>query len=280
VADGWAWGGDRDDTQYGSEQILSTTLFRVYLAAGGGSTDAATRRWASRYVSYLILKACGMMTFTTRDPDVYVSALIDADGDTVDFEGHPGGAFRKVMRWSFEKQGLYQPAGAPEPVSRPGAPPEVDVFINDGRMGEYRYQEPFEGTAEIWNRLSADGNTAHQPPAIGAVNHAYVTIRNRGTKAAGNVVVRGYQAKVAVADVWPTHWKPMTTALVNVPASVPSGGKVVVGPFKWTPQFPNQQVLFSVSAPGDVSTLETVTSGAILNSRLVRLENNLGQRMM
>jgi hypothetical protein len=28
VAAGWAWGGTRDDTQYGSEQILSTLLFR------------------------------------------------------------------------------------------------------------------------------------------------------------------------------------------------------------------------------------------------------------
>jgi len=43
---------------------------------------------------------------------------------------------------------------------------------------------------------------------------------------------------------------------------------------------PSQKVLFSVSAPGDVSTAETVTSRPILVSRLVRLENNLAQRTM
>lgn len=280
VTAGWAWGGTRDDTQYGSEQILSTTLFRVYLAAGGGSNDPAVRRWASRYVSYLILKACGLMSFTTGDPDVFVSALIDADGNTADFEGHPGGAFRKVIRWSFEKQGLYQPAGAPEPVTSPGAPPEVDVFINDGRNGEYAFQDPFEGTAEVWNRLAPDGNTSHQQPTVGGANHAYVRIGNRGTQDAANVSVRGYQAKNDDGAMWPTQWKPMTTAVVSVAGNVPVGGRVVVGPFTWTPQMPNQRVLFSVSAPGDVSTLETVTSGPILVSRLVRLENNLAQRTM
>ena len=281
VAAGWAWGGTRDDTQYGSEQILSTTLFRIYRAAGGDTSDPDVRRWASRYVSYLILKSCGHLTFTTPDPDVYVSALTDADGATVDFEGHPGGAFRKIIRWSFEKQGLYQPPGAPEPVAAAGAPPDVDVYIDDGRGGEYMpYGDPFEGTAEIWNRLASDGNESHQAPLVGAVNHAYVRVRNRGTQPAGNVVVRAYQTKADAADLWPTHWKPMSTALLTVPGGVLSGGNVVAGPFNWTPQLPAQKVLFSVSATGDVSNLETVTTGAILNSRLVRLDNNLAQRAM
>jgi hypothetical protein len=279
VAAGWAWGGVRDDTQYGSEQILSTTLFRVYLAAGGGSTDVAVRRWAARYVSFLILKACGMLTFTTPDPDVFVSALTDADGDSAGFEGHPGGAFRKVLRWSFEKQGLYQPAGAPQLVTTPGAPPDVDVFIEDGRHGEYQFQDPFEGAPEVWNRLASDGGATHQPPAIGSVNFAYVAVRNRGTQTAANVAVRGFQSKAAAGDIWPTDWKPMATPILNVAAVAP-GSRVVVGPFRWTPQLSGQKVLFSASAAGDVSTLETVSGGPILNVRLVRLENNLAQRTM
>ncbi len=281
VAAGWAWGGDRDDTQYGSEQILSTTMFRVYLGAGGGSNDVAVRRWASRYVAYLIIKACGLLTFTTPDPDVYVSALIDADGGSQGFEGHPGGAFRKIVRWSFEQQGLYQPSGASSPVTTPGRPPDVDVYIDDGRGGNYMpFIDPFEGAPAVWNRLGPDNNTAHQSPAIGAVNNAYVIVKNRGTQAAAGVVVRGFQARAAAADVWPTHWKPMTTAVLNVAGSIAPGGSVMVGPFQWTPQFPGHKVLFSASAAGDVSTLETLTSGAIMNSRLVLLENNLAQRTM
>jgi hypothetical protein len=72
----------------------------------------------------------------------------------------------------------------------------------------------------------------------------------------------------------------MTIAVVSVAGNVPVGGTVVGGPLTWTPQMPNEKVLFSVSAPGDVSTLETVTSGPILVSQLVRLENNLAQRTM
>lgn len=281
VADGWAWGGFNDDINYGSEQILSTTLFRVYRAAGGDSSDVVVRRWAARYVSYLILKGCGLLTFSSYDPDVFVSALTDADSTTINFEGHAGGAFRKVFRWSFEKQGLYNSNPLLGTVTTEGDPPDVDVFIDDGRNGDYMpFLEPFEGNAEIWNRLAADAQATHQTPVIGTVNHAYVAVRNRGTQAATNVVVRAFQAKAAAASVWPTDWKPMTTAMLNVPGTVVSGGLIVVGPFTWTPQFANQPVLFSASAPGDVSNLDTVTAGPVQNARLVLLDNNLAQRTM
>lgn len=47
VTAGWAWGGTNDDRQYLSEQILSTTLFRVYRSTGGDAGDVATRRSAT-----------------------------------------------------------------------------------------------------------------------------------------------------------------------------------------------------------------------------------------
>jgi hypothetical protein len=43
-----------------------------------------------------------------------------------------------MIRWAFEKQGLYQPAGTVMPNSNEDAPPPVDVYIEDGRSGEYR----------------------------------------------------------------------------------------------------------------------------------------------
>ena len=282
VAAGWAWGGTERRHADGSEQILSTTLFRVYLAAGGGSTDPEGQALGIALCELLDPEGrAGMMFVHDGRPGcVRLGADRMPTRTTVDFEGHPGGAFRKVIRWSFEKQGLYPAGRCPRAAMRPGAPPDVDVFINDGRNGEYAFRDPFDGAAEVWNRLAPDGNTSHQLPTVGAVNHAYVRISNRGTQAAANVAVRGYQAKNGAADVWPTHWKPMTTTAVAVAGSVPAGGKVIAGPFKWTPQMPNHKVLFSVSAPGDVSTLETVTSGPILVSRLARLENNLAQRSM
>jgi zinc metalloprotease ZmpB len=279
VQAGWAWGGIRDDTQYGSEQILSTTLFRVYRAAGGDSENLTEKQYAARYVSYLILKAVSLLSFTTADPDVYVSALNEADATTGLFEGHPGGAFSKVFRWSFEKQGLYQADGAPSPVQTPGAPPDVDVYIDDGRGGEYMpFLPDFAGNAEIWNRHGADGGTANQNPAIGVTNFAFVRVRNRGTSSATGVVVRAFKARAPAAAVWPTDFKPLAQPALAVPAALPAGGAIVVGPFAWTPEFANDTLLFGVSATGDRSNLETVTAGPIANARLVPLDNNIAQR--
>jgi zinc metalloprotease ZmpB len=279
VGQGWGWFGSRWNTQYGGEQVLSTTLFRVYQAAGGDSTDVAEKEFASRYVSYLILKGISFLSFTTRDPDVYVGALTEADATTDLFEGHPGGAFSKLFRWSFEKQGLYQPQGAPPPVTQPGSPPDVDVYIDDGRRGEYMpYLPDFRGRAEIWNRTLADGNSDHQAPAIGVPSFAYIRIRNRGTKPATGVVVRGFQSRTPQAAIWPTDWKPLSQAALAVPNPIPSGGSSVVGPFSWTPQAAGESLLFGVSAVGDPSNLESVTAGPIPNARLVPLDNNTAQR--
>jgi zinc metalloprotease ZmpB len=279
VAQGWGWFGARWNTQYGGEQVLSTTLFRVYRAAGGDSADPAEKQFASRYVSSLILNGVGLLSFTTPDPDVYVQTLTDADATTGLFEGHPGGAFSKVFRWSFEKQGLYQPAGAPVPVTQPGAPPDVDVYIDDGRAGEYMpYLADFRGAAEIWNRTAADGQVTHQAPVVGVPSFAYVRVRNRGTTPASGVIVRGFQSRAPQAAVWPTDWKPLAPASIAVPNPIAPGGNVVVGPFPWTPQFAGESLLFGVSAAGDRSNLETVTAGPILNARLVPLDNNTAQR--
>ena len=279
AAQGWGWFGSQWNTQYGGEQVLSTTLFRVYRAAGGDSADLADKLFASRYVSHLILKGVSLLSFTTADPDVYVAALTEADATTDLFEGHPGGAFSKVFRWSFEKQGLYQPTGAPSPVTQPGAPPEVDMYINDGRRGEYMpYLADFRGDAEIWNRTAADGKTAHQALAIGMPNFAYVRVRNRGTTPATGVIVRGFQSRTPQAAIWPTDWKPLTPATIAVPKPIRPGGNIVVGPFPWKPQAAGESLLFGVSAMGDRSNLETVTAGPIPNARLVPLDNNTAQR--
>jgi zinc metalloprotease ZmpB len=269
VAAGWGWGGPNDDTQYGSEQILSTTLFRIYQAAGGDSTNLVERRAASRYVVYLIIKAIGLLSFTTEDPDVYVSALIDTDATTATFQGYPGGTLGKVIRWSFEQQNLYA-----------GAPPEVDVYIDDGRAGAYMpYLQDFRGNAEIWNRQSADGAAAHQAPRIGLPNHAYVAVKNHGAAPATAVRVRAFQARSATAAVWPTDWKPVTTPVIATPGALAPGGRVVVGPFEWTPEFEGARLLVSVTADGDVSHLDGIATPTS-NSRLVPVDNNIAERVM
>jgi hypothetical protein len=280
VAAGWAWGGTFDDTQYGSEQILSTTLFRAYRCTGGDDPNITVQRFAARYLAFLIVKAIGTLTATTTNPDVFATALMDADDTTVNFEGHPGGAFHKVVRWSFEKQGLYQPPGAPTQVTTPGAPPTVDVYIDDVRNGEYApYLQNFWNATDIWNRLAADGGTTHQTPIVNQTNYLYVRVKNRGTQTATGVEVKCYHCKPGTGLVWPDDWQATTTPQLSAPGPIASGGAVVVGPFQWTPTVVGHECLLASASvtPGDLSNCDTV-NGSIPHWRLVPFDNNIAQR--
>jgi hypothetical protein len=297
VAAGWGWGGVRDVGGYSSEQILSTTHFRIYRSLGGDSTSVARRKLAARQAVYLIFRAVGSLASNpvtpTPNPGVYATALMNADIGTANFDGYRGGAFHKVIRWAFEKQGLFQPPGAPTPVTRPGAPPKVDVYINDGvdylgnqRNGEYVFQPVHWDCRDVWNRLSATpggGGGVHQTPVVGRTNFAYVRVKNRGTQAATNVAVRGYSANPGAGLSWPGDWKPMVTPQINV-ATIASGGEVIVGPFKWKPRVVGHECMFmEVSTPGDRSNIDPATffpsaTGPTPEWRVVPFDNNIGQR--
>ena len=156
VTGGWAWGGVNDTGGYNSEQILSTSHFRAYRSTGGDSPGLAMQQNASRYIVYLIIRGIGSLATTpitpTPNPTVWVTALQNADIGTAMLDDQPGGCCVKVIRWAFEQQGLFQPPGAPVPVVTPGAPPPVDVYIDDGRGGQYTYAEQFWRTTVVWNR--------------------------------------------------------------------------------------------------------------------------------
>jgi hypothetical protein len=284
----WAWGGVNDDTDYSSEEILSTCLMRLYKATGGDAADVNARRLASRHVLYVKVHAdasLGPSPITpTATADPYVTALINADAAITSFQAIPGGTIGKVARWAFEKQGLYQPAGTPWPVTSPGRPPPVDVYIDDGRGGEYPYQEVFWENTDIWNRRMADGGTAHEEPIVNVTNYVYVRIKNRGTQQATNVVVSGYHCRPSTGLAWPDDWEAMTTAQLTVSGSILSGGSVVVGPFSWTPtELGHECILMAVSATGDLSNVDAAASlpcgiGPTPIWHLVPFDNNLGQR--
>ncbi len=249
-----------------------------YEACGGANSDLNVKKFTSRYIAFLIIKGVGLLSFTTPDPRVYVDALIESDLSTPDFNGHPGGAFHKVIRWSFERQGLYQPAGAPTPVKQPGAAPEVDVYIEDApaaqpRKGEYLpYLSVIDQSPAIWNRHAADGGHAHQAPVVGAPQFLYVRVSNRGLQAATDVKVQAFQA-TAANQSWPAGWTSLGAPLA-VLGGVPIGGEVVVGPIAWTPASDHPRVLASVSADGDLSNLESL-HGTIPLHRLVPTDNNI-----
>jgi hypothetical protein len=284
-AAGWAWGGSRDDGGYGSEQILCTTMFRIYQAVGGDSTDQQQKRFASRLVMYLILRAISTLTPATNPDSAlgFANALMAVDLLNWSSEGVFGGAYNKVIRWSFEKQGLFQAPGAPEPVMRPGQPPAVDVYIDDGRAGEYQYQRNFSNNPSVWNRRAPDGGTTHQEPIAGVANFAYVRVKNRGTTTAQNVRVRGFHHRNAGATVWPIDFKPLTTTELTAGSLQPNGQETkVVGPFEWVPSVDalgNDALMMAVSANGDPSNIDNFTAGeSVPEWRLVPNDNNIGLR--
>jgi hypothetical protein len=288
VRDGWAWGGANDFGPFGysREQILATTHFRIYRALGGDASEAAGRWFASRTVTYLILRAVSTLTPATNPGEalLFCNALMAADLLRWTTEGLAGGAYNKVIRWAFEKQGLFQPAGAPTPIASEGDPPEVDVYVEDGRHGEYSYKADWWDNPSIWNRRAPDGGTAHQPPVPGVESYAYVKVKSRGKAAARNVLVQGYHGPPGAGLRWPRDFVPMKPlaglTLSNLGPS--HGEEATVGPFAWTPDSKfcgHDGLLMIASAEGDPSNVSRLAAGESLEEwRLVPHDNNVGLR--
>jgi hypothetical protein len=279
----WAWNGPNDYQNYHSEEILTTTLFRVYRSIGGGSPDVDRKRLAARYMAYLLLRTVSTLTAATNPATAlaFAESMIAADRLNWTHAGLTGGAYGKVIRWSFEKQGLYQ-AGNPAPhtVNTAGRPPAVDVYIDDGRHGEYEYTAVHWNTTTIWNRSRPDGLTGHQNPVPGNTNYAYVKIKNRGTAVANNVIVRGYHTMPGAGLLWPDDFEPLATAQLSAGSlGANNTQEKTVGPFQWTPTTAADGLFMIVSDPNDPSNVDNLTPGEGFEEwRLVPNDNNVGLR--
>jgi zinc metalloprotease ZmpB len=295
----WAWGGPNDDQGYGSEQILATCHFRIYRSIGGDHSNLGRRQFASRAATYLILRATGALTPSTnpsnRDPvtgvdvpgrgaQLWCEVLQVADLKDWISEGLAGGAYNKVIRWAFEKQGSYQPAGAPANVTTEGAPPAVDVYIEDGRHGEYPFQAIHWQNMSIWNRNSPDTLPTHQNAIAATTNFMYGKVKNRGTTTATNVTVRCFHCLAGAGLTWPTDFTEMApVGGITIPSiGANNSQEVMVGPFEWTPNvnaLGHDCVLMIASAAGDPSNIDNFTgTESIAEWRLVPNDNNIGQR--
>jgi len=292
-AAGWGWAGNIalnpfnpaiDGGGYNNEQILSTSHFRIYRSIGGDSANLTTQRFAGRMTVYLILRAIGSLTPATNPTNAagWVTTLLAADlGDWLT-ENVTGGAYGKVIRWAFEKQGLFQAAGTPTPNNLEGAPPAVDVYIDDGRAGLYTYQSNWWSCQSIWNRLSPDGLAGHEDPA-GGTNYAYVKVKNRGTTVANDVVVKAYHCKPSAGVLWPDDLQPMSTAQLSAGTLQPNNTEEkIIGPFEWMPTtnaFGLDTMMMIVSASGDPSNVANFTPGRVVEDwRLVPNDNNIARR--
>lgn len=168
VLHGWGWSGslgralreqpaDRRIKRkgYRSEQILSTSLFRLYRCLGGdtvhpsghpqaGQPDVAARRRASDYAVYLLIRALQLVAPPLVAPamsaELFAEALIKADDgtNTVPVQGgatRVGGCARAVIEWAFEAQGaeFAKSDGFASVRDAVGPPPKIDIFLVDRR---------------------------------------------------------------------------------------------------------------------------------------------------
>jgi hypothetical protein len=313
VDEGWSWTSRigeyagyhhdmRDLDGYHREQVLSSTMFRLYRAIGGdallgGMPDYSSRRAAADYVAYLlVLCVAGLgaaKTVPVVDAGIFATALMDADIGTPVFiygaQTRVGGAVHKVIRWAFEMQGLY-----PRPGYLPGfgSPPPIDVFIDDGRGGSYEPVTP--PSYVIWNRLAQDGiaNTAHQAPKSGVDNFIYVCVGNRGDQPANGVTVTIRWQPAGPGLFWPSAaWQIAPPVVGDVAAAGPfdqntnllTPNKNIFGPFTWHPPANGRYaILAEADVAGDRANIEPSTGlpcaiGRVeLSKAVVPFDNNLG----
>ncbi len=166
---GWAWygtlnrsalsvssGGCNDKKGYLTEQILSSSVFRLYRCLGGDTKtgeapDRYTRRRAAHMTLFLLVRAIagfgpspsvaeclelametagiGMMTRLPVPSDNHPERLPDAWEPALT---------HKTVRWAFEAQGMF-PADPGRDHNAPGSPPPVDLFVADQRPTRIAY---------------------------------------------------------------------------------------------------------------------------------------------
>jgi len=234
---------------YDGEQILSSSLFRLYRSLGGdtrepdqpSAEDELIRLSASDYCVYLIMRGISLLGPDTlapaRTPDQFVSALIDADLGTGEWiidatwpfnrtprEGvrRQGGRVHKVVRWAFEQQGLYATPDPRETAEGPGLPPLVDVYIADRRRGDGKPGDG--GYAPVPLRHEDDDEPWHAHPdwLRREGRQLKVTVANRGQQAAVATGLRVWVSRRASKDK--VTWKAVPIAVER--QDVASGGKV------------------------------------------------------
>jgi hypothetical protein len=317
---GWSWSGtyhrparfpsvsNRRRKGYQSEQILSTSLFRLYRALGGdtvrgnGQPDEAARRAAADYVVYLIMRALALLgpasAVPAQTPDQLVSALIDADIGTGPAGGgaqgplaqRVGGWAHKVARWAFEAQGLYATTNPSVIIDAPGNPPDVDVFI-DNRRPDADGAHPRGGYMPVsldWHASPAPSAWHASASALQIVNNQVtVEVRNRGHVNATGVTVAVWYTVWPPGQQQPPKWdQNQWTALPpGAPQTVPVGGIAAFGPFAGLPtQKARYLVLAAATCPADLANTDP-TTGLPCSSAptpimdLVAGDNNLGLRL-
>ncbi|WP_435971986.1 hypothetical protein [Streptomyces sp. Qhu_M48] len=248
--------------------MLASALWQCYLGMGGSSKNATVRdKAADKLIQVLLamVPRLGTDTPQSKDNAVHMADICVA----ADAEVH-GGLHKNVMRNAFVRQGLF-------------AKPNIDVFIADrvgdtGAVPSGGDSDPFWTSPDIWVRHQSDGEEEHQEPIMNRPNNLYVRVHNRGTDDAlpDSFTVQTHRCDPGTGMTWPTHFKEISTETIHEP--IPAGGSVRVGPFAWTPVIPDHECLIAIVHGADDPAVNATTGPPVAHDRLVRLDNNVGQR--
>jgi hypothetical protein len=219
---------ERYHHSYYGEQLMSSSLFRLYRALGGDTRgrrgDEDVRLEASDYCIYLIMRGVSLLgpdaLAPARTADQLVSALIDADLGTgkwmvdavwpfnrdVRPMSRHGGRVHKVIRWAFERQGLYATDDPRAAVEGPGQPPLVDVYIADQREPS---SQPDGGYSPVPLRPTSDEPWhARRDWLMRSGRTVKVKVANRGSRLAQGVTLRAWWGVSTKTDA-PELWRPL-----------------------------------------------------------------------
>ncbi|MEU1935511.1 hypothetical protein ACH49O_08035 [Streptomyces coeruleorubidus] len=250
--------------------MLGTALWRCYLGMGGDSPDPAVRIAAADAINRTMLE---MLLIVPDDSSTAPSHAVSmARGCITADSALTGGLYSKVMDEAFVNQGLW----APRPV-------DVCIGDNPADLGTVPSSAPFWTSPDIWvrnNDISTGDNPelGHEPPINNRPNYLYVRVHNRGTQAAasGAFQVETFRCDPGTGMLWPTHFQPLGTLVINQP--IPAGGSVRVGPFVWTPQIVDHECLVAVVHGAPDPAVTATLNGPVPHGHLVRFDNNVAQR--
>lgn len=227
---GWAWYGEMnrsvieappnacDQTKgYLTEQILSSTLFRLYRALGGDTMagdapDLYIRQRASFLTLYLLIRAIDGLGQSPSKAEMLELGMEQAGylqagilemapqpaltGAAPQTDRWKGGLTHKVVRWAFETQGMF--VKEPEETHNGMGPaPEVDIYVQDRRpLSEMVNGSRFAYGPGSYSPVSLDWGDAarwQMPDEI--------TFGNRGSGIANDCHLRGWIGLVEDPDM-------------------------------------------------------------------------------
>ena len=237
---GWAWYGALNRSVlaappvscetlkgYLTEQVLSSSIFRLYRALGGDTNlgdmpDRYIRYRASFMTLYLLIRAIAgfaqspskaeMLELGMEEASLLMTTPIDVPAPPHGTVGNApvppvgdtwsGGVSQKVVRWAFEAQGMFV-EDVLQTTNRPGLAAPVDIYVRDGRPTE---------------EVLPGGTTSYGPGSYAPVsldwtgdrkwmvdNEQGFTIGNRGQQPAGGIRRRMWLGRLQ-GDMTQDRW--------------------------------------------------------------------------